>query len=75
MTDWWWSWLLTGVGVTGLFLAGSKRALGWALGVAAQGFWIAYALATAQYGFLLSALVYGWVYMRNWLKWRKESNV
>jgi hypothetical protein len=69
---WWWSWLLTAVGVTGLYFAGRKRAVGWAIGLAAQGLWIAYALTTRQWGFLLSAAIYGWVYGLNFLRWRTE---
>ncbi|MEU8279800.1 hypothetical protein AB0C08_36415 [Microbispora bryophytorum] len=68
----WWSWALTAVGVTGLLLAGQRRALGWAIGLSAQALWIAYALATTQYGFLVSAVVYGGVYARNYLAWRRE---
>lgn len=68
-----WSWLLTAVGVTGLHFAGRKRALGWAIGLAAQFLWVAYALATAQYGFLVSACAYGWVYAKNFRSWRNEA--
>lgn len=65
---WWWSWLLTVVGVTGLYLAGSRsrRRAGWAVGMGAQFLWIAYAIATTQYGFIISSLCYGAVYLRNW---------
>lgn len=69
----WWSWVLTAVGVTGLFLAGQKRALGWAIGFSAQALWIAYAIATRQWGFIVSAVVYGAVYARNYLAWRREQ--
>lgn len=71
---WAWSWLLTSVGITGLFLAGSKKKIGWALGIAVQVLWIAYALATEQLGFVVSALVYAGVYARNWLRWHREAN-
>jgi len=71
----WWSWLLTVVGVTGLYFAGSRKRLGWAIGIAAQTLWIAYALATHQYGFLVSAVAYGWVYSRNFLRWRTKENM
>lgn len=73
MSGWWWSWLLTAVGVTGLYFAGRRRALGWAIGIAAQGLWITYALATRQYGFLASALAYGWVYVKNFRAWRRDA--
>lgn len=67
----WWSWLLTAVGVFGLWAAGSKKSWGWLVGLGAQGLWIAYAFATKQYGFLVSAFAYGTVYARNFANWRK----
>lgn len=72
MIGWWWSWLLAAIGLTGLWLAGSKRSAGWAVGVGVQVLWIVYALATRQYGFIASALGYGAVNGRNWLRWRRE---
>jgi drug/metabolite transporter superfamily protein YnfA len=65
----WWSWILTFVGVFGLWLAGRKSRWGWAVGLGAQGLWIAYALITTQYGFLFSAAAYGWIYVKNFLAW------
>ena len=71
----WWSWLLTAVGVTGLYFAGRKRALGWGIGFGAQVLWVAYALSTGQHGFLASAFAYGWVYAKNFRAWRSEREV
>lgn len=70
---WWWSWLLTGVGVTALWLAGSKKRLGWAIGLSGQALWLTYALVTEQYGFVFGALAYGSVYARNFLRWRADE--
>lgn len=70
---WWWSWLLTIVGVFGLYVSGSKRAWGWAVGIGAQVLWFSYAIATEQYGFIVSCLAYGWVYTRNYLSWRRDE--
>lgn len=61
------------VGVAGLYLAGSHRAVGWAVGVAAQGLWLAYALVTRQYGFIVSSAAYAAVYTRNYLRWRAQE--
>lgn len=69
----WWSWALTAVGVTGIWLAGRKSKAGWAVGFGAQGLWVAYAVATRQWGFIVSALAYGSVYARNWVRWRREA--
>jgi len=66
----WWSWVLTAVGVTGLYLAGRKVWWAWLIGLGAQLLWMAYALSTQQYGFLVSAVAYGWVYATNARKWR-----
>lgn len=73
MTAWWWSWLLASVGLTGLWLAGSKRATGWAIGIGVQVLWIAYAVATGQWGFIASALAFGAVNVRNLIKWKREA--
>lgn len=69
-----WSYLLTVVGVTGLVMAGRRQAVGWAIGLGAQGLWVAYAVATRQWGFIISAGAYGTVYARNWLAWRHEGD-
>lgn len=67
-----WSVALAGVGILGIYLAGSKNIWGWAVSFGAQAMWIVFALVTTQYGFILSALAYGWVYGRNYLRWRRE---
>lgn len=72
VTPWWWSVLLAAVGVGGLWLAGRRSWTGWAVGLAAQGLWVAYALASRQYGFLVSAVAYGSVYAVNLRRWLAE---
>lgn len=71
----WWSVALAAIGILGIWLAGRKNLWGWALGVAAQLLWIAYAIVTQQWGFILSALAYGWVYGLNWWKWARERQM
>lgn len=67
-----WSLILAGIGVFGIYLAGKKSKWGWAVGLGAQLLWIAYALTTRQYGFIISALAYGFMYGKNLLAWSKE---
>lgn len=67
-----WSYLLAAIGIFGLWAAGSKKSWGWLIGVGAQLLWIAYGLSTHQYGFIVSALAYGFVYGRNYWKWRLQ---
>ena len=68
-----WSVALAAIGILGLLLAGRKKSVGWGIGLSAQLLWIIYAIATAQYGFILSALAYGFVYGKNYLAWRKDE--
>lgn len=69
----WLSLLLALLGCTGLVLAGRGRWEGWALGLAAQPVWAAFAIATKGYGLLLTCLMYGTVYARNLVKWRQRE--
>jgi hypothetical protein len=73
VTAWWWSWLLTAVGVLGLWLAGRKDWRGWAVGLGAQLLWVAYAVVSGQWGFLVSAAAYGSVYGANLWRWTHAS--
>jgi hypothetical protein len=68
-----WSYGLAAIGILGIYLAGQKKAVGWAVGFGAQLLWIAYAIATDQPGFIVSAVAYGAVYGRNYLRWRREA--
>jgi nicotinamide riboside transporter PnuC len=69
----WWSVLLTAVGVLGIWLAGQRNSWGWAVGLGAQVLWIAYAVATRQWGFIGSAAAYGFVYARALYRWRRDE--
>ena len=73
MTNIVWSISLSLIGIIGIFIAGKKNMWGWFIGFFAQFLWIVFAIVTAQYGFILSALAYGTAYGRNWLLWRKEK--
>lgn len=69
-----WSYLLTAVGILGLYLAGRRIPAGWLIGLGAQGLWIAYATATQQYGFYVSAVAYAAVYSKNFLTWHRQDS-
>lgn len=69
----WWSWGLAAVGILGIYLAGKKLKSGWAVGIFAQLLWLAYAIATKQWGFLFTAFAYGSIYLKNYLAWRREA--
>jgi hypothetical protein len=68
------SYLIAGIGILSMWLCGGgrrARAAGFALGLVNQCIWVGYAVWTAQYGFIVGALVYGAVCCRN--LWRLRS--
>jgi hypothetical protein len=67
-----WSYVLAAVGVTGIFFVGRKTIWGWWVLLFNEALWIAYALITNQYGFILSAIAYAAVYIRSYVHWSKE---
>lgn len=64
-----WSFILAGVGLTGLWLQGSGRWYGWAFTIVGQTAWIAYSLLFGQWGFLLGTAGYLFVATRNLRRW------
>lgn len=70
MAEWWWSWLLMVVGVTGMVVVGKHLWWGWAVGLAGEALWIVYAVQTKQWGFIPFALAYAVVYAKNAKDWR-----
>ena len=67
-----WSFILTAVGIVGLWLTGRKSRWGFAVGLAAQVLWFLYAILTQQWGFIASCCLFGFLYARNFWRWSKE---
>ena len=72
MPYWAWSWLLMAVGASGLFVSGRKCRWGWVISVVAEALWVWYAIATTQYGFVVAAIVYAAVDIRNFIAWSRD---
>jgi hypothetical protein len=73
MTEYW-SYLLAVIGVAGIFFVGRKTLWGWFVLLFNEVLWIAYAIITNQYGFILSAIAYAIVYIKSYLLWRQEAS-
>lgn len=67
-----WSYVLAVIGVAGIFFVGRKDNWGWWILLFNEVLWIAYAVITQQYGFILSAIAYAIVYIRSYIHWSKE---
>jgi nicotinamide riboside transporter PnuC len=68
-----WSWVLAAIGVTGIFFVGKKVIWAWLILLVNECIWIAYALTTDQYGFIVMATAYAAVYIKSYIAWRKEA--
>lgn len=68
-----WSYLLAVIGVSGIFLVGRKTIWGWLILCVNECIWIAYALATKQYGFIIMAVAYASVYVKSYFGWRQDE--
>lgn len=69
----WWSWILASIGMTGVYLTTKKLIAGFIVGVSVQALWISYAVVTHQYGFIFSAIGYGFVNLLGIIRWRRDS--
>jgi hypothetical protein len=67
----WWSWLLFVNGAFGLWLYTVRPKIGPWFNIAGQGVWIAYAIATRQWGFIASAVTY--VSIFSWMLWKAHK--
>jgi hypothetical protein len=68
-----WSWILAAIGVTGIFFVGKKVVWAWLVLLVNEFIWIAYAITTKQYGFIVMATAYAIVYVRSYLSWSSEA--
>ena len=68
-----WSWILAAIGVSGIYFVGRKTIWGWLILLANEVIWIVYAVSTKQYGFIVSAIAYGVVYVRSFIHWRQDA--
>jgi hypothetical protein len=66
-------WVLVGGGVAGTSLAGAGRSGGWLVLLGLQPIWIAYALATAQPGFVFGSLAYAAGQLNGYLTSRRPG--
>jgi hypothetical protein len=70
--EWRWSWLLTLPQLFAYWQVGNLRRWAWLLAFTVDVLWVAYATLTAQYGFLVSATLFGVLALRNWWKWGSQ---
>ena len=62
-------WLMSAITIYMTLLAGNKNRHAWAVGLFNQALWLAWILASKNYGFLPMNIALCFVYARNHLKW------
>lgn len=68
----WWSVLLTALGGLGwLWVTLDLRIQGFCVGIVAQVAWISYAVVTQQWGFIVSALLFGAINVLGVTRWAR----
>ena len=64
-------WLLSAITIWMTLLAGNKHPRAWLVGLANQGLWLVWIIATASWGLLPMNFALWVVYGRNHLKWSR----
>ncbi len=67
----WWSIVLSAVAIGTSWLVGNRWTPAWLIAAVSQALWVAYAVLTQQWGFVASAVVFGALNLRNYLKWKQ----
>ena len=73
MNGWTWGILLDGMLLTGTWLLGSKRKVGWLVSLFSQVLWSVYAITTKQYGWFPGIALYSLSAFRGYRKWTREG--
>lgn len=68
-----WDWILALLGMFGLYLTTKKMVAGFVVGASLQVLWLTYALSTSQYGFVLSAVGFGFVNLLGIYRWTRPK--
>lgn len=69
------SLVMAAAGCLGLVLAGRGMWQGWAIGLAVQPVWAIFAILTKGYGLLITCIMYGTVYGKNLISWRRKQKL
>ena len=67
------SYILSALSRTSLWLMGNKSVWGIVIGLLNQVLWVAYALMLKQYGVLIGVIAYTVIHIRNLVKWSREK--
>ena len=67
-------WIMSLITITTLWLAGDKKLLAWKLGLFNQILWSLFIYDTGQYGLIPMTIAVTFVYIRNYIKFKRMMN-
>jgi hypothetical protein len=73
LIEWWWSWLLLCLGCSSCGRSATAVGGPGSEPGSVDALWIVYAIHTAQYGFIVTAVAFGSLSLWNWWKWRSRA--
>jgi len=66
-----WSFALAAGGLIQLWLSGNKARVGFVVGGFTSLGWFVYGWQSGQFGFIVSAVIFCFVHVRNYVRWSK----
>lgn len=64
------TWIMSAITITGMWLAGNKTPWAWVLGIGNQALWLLFIVQMESWGLLPMLIALLFVYGRNLWKWR-----
>ena len=66
-------WTISAISISTIWIMGNKNKWGPVLGFFSQGLWYWYLIETKQWGLIPCTMGFGFVHLRNWIKWWNDG--
>ena len=66
-------WLATVCGLTGVYLIGSKKKVGFLIMMVASLSWLTVGFMIQSFALIVGSAIFFMLHVRGWLKWRNEA--
>ena len=67
-----WSWVLSVIGIAGTVFVGRKYWWAWLYLSVVNLLWTYYSITTRQWGFLITSIIYAFIYAKNLRDWYRN---
>ena len=66
-------WLATICGLTGIYLLGNKKKIGFLMFMMASASWITFGVMTGSIAVIAGSSIFFFMHFRGWLSWRRDE--